>query len=268
MTRLLVEFLVIYAVILVFGYLAPAGSYYWRYHVRTSREKERLRIQPRVPSARHIAREIRMSLVSILVFALMGTVLYELYRAGWTSIYWEPQPYAPTYMIVSVFLCIVLHDTYFYWTHRFMHWRPVFKYLHAGHHKSLTPTPWAIFAFQPAEAAIQFFGIMLLVIFVPLHPLSLLAFLWLDSQMNTAGHTGFEVVPRFISRSAWYQGLNTVAHHDAHHTHPHKNFGSFFNVWDRWMGTFLDADVPHRGRAELKCTALTDPVTLPSAPSA
>jgi sterol desaturase/sphingolipid hydroxylase (fatty acid hydroxylase superfamily) len=121
-----------------------------------------------------------------------------------------------------------------------MHWRRVFKYTHVGHHKSVTPTPWAIFAFQPLEAVIQFCGIILLVILIPLHPLVLLAFLAHDTMVNTAGHTGYEVVPGAVSRKAWFKGLNTVTHHDAHHTNMRVNFGSFFNVWDRWMGTFSD----------------------------
>jgi sterol desaturase/sphingolipid hydroxylase (fatty acid hydroxylase superfamily) len=125
-----------------------------------------------------------------------------------------------------------------------MHWRPLFKYAHAGHHKSIAPTPWAIYAFQPLEAAIQAVGIMLIVIFIPLHPLMLLAFLWYDTLVNTAGHTGYEVVPPTVSRSWFCRGFNTVAHHDAHHTNMRKNFGSFFNIWDRLMGTFLDATVP------------------------
>src|SRR5690606_27138845 len=134
--------------------------------------------------------------------------------------------------------CMLLHDTYFYWTHRFMHWKPVFKYFHLGHHRSVSPTPWAIYAFQPLEAVTQFLGIMLIVIVLPLHPLMLLAFLWWDTIVNTAGHTGYEMVPTWIARHPLFRWFNTVNHHDAHHTNFRVNFGSFFNVWDRLMGTF------------------------------
>jgi sterol desaturase/sphingolipid hydroxylase (fatty acid hydroxylase superfamily) len=141
---------------------------------------------------------------------------------------------------------MVIHDTYFYWTHRFMHWRPVFKYMHAAHHRSISPTPWAIFAFSPAEAVLQFLVFVLIVMFIPLHPLALFTFLFLDTQMNTGGHTGYELVPRFIAKHPLYQGLNTVTDHDRHHTNMSKNFGSFFNVWDRWMGTFEECDEEDR----------------------
>jgi lathosterol oxidase len=235
---LVIEFSALFLFILVLGYLVPAGKYYYLYYVRENKHKEEFRIQQRRPASSEVWREVRMSLVSVFIFAVMATALFQFYKAGRTSIYWRLRDYPLWYLPVSVFLCMVIHDTYFYWTHRFMHWRPVFKYFHLGHHRSLTPTPWAIYAFQPLEAITQFLVIALLVLFIPLHPLALLAFLWYDTEVNTAGHTGYEVVPAIVARHWLYDGLNTVRHHDAHHTNTKVNFGSFFNVWDRWMGTF------------------------------
>jgi sterol desaturase/sphingolipid hydroxylase (fatty acid hydroxylase superfamily) len=204
-------------------------------------------IQNRWPTHEGIQREIRLSLVTIAIFAAMGTVLYEMYLADLTSVY-RPFSKYPIYFPLSVLLCALLHDTYFYWTHRLMHWRPLFKYMHAGHHRSVTPTPWATYAFQPAEAVVQFTGIMLLVIFVPLSPLALFLFLWWDTMMNTAGHTGFEVVPRRVSNHWLFHFFNTVTHHDNHHTNMRVNYGSFFNIWDRVMGTHYAA--PQVGKPE------------------
>ena len=234
------EFLSFFGFILIFGYLMPAGAFYLRYHVRPTAEKERLRIQDRRPTRAQIGREVRLSLVTIAIFAAMSTGLFELYQAGRTSIYLGLRDYPLIYLPISVLLCMAIHDTHFYWTHRLMHWKPLFKYTHLGHHRSVSPTPWAIYAFQPAEAVIQFIGICGLVLFLPLHPVVLMVFLFLDTQVNTAGHTGFEVVPKWFSRRWPFKGFNTVTHHDNHHTNFTKNFGAFFNVWDRLMGTFLD----------------------------
>lgn len=237
------EFLGFFLFILVTGYLLPAGGYYWKYHIRNPRHQAPIQPQRR-PTRKQILREVKLSLMSIAVFAAMAAGTYELYKAGLTRIYWDYGHFPRPYFLISILLAMVWHDTYFYWSHRFMHWRPVFKYLHAAHHRSVSPTPWAIFAFDPGEALLQFLAFTLLVMIIPLHPFAMLIFLFLDTHMNTAGHTGFEVVPRFIANHPWYQGFNTVTHHDAHHTNFGKNFGSFFNVWDRWMGTFLDARSP------------------------
>lgn len=243
----LFEYVGCFAFLLVFGYLIPAGHYYWRFHLRRRPENEKYRIQHRAIPDGQIIREVKLSLVTIAIFAVGAVTLIELYKAGHTSIiYWERVWQNPLWVMVSFVLCFALHDTYFYWTHRLMHWRPLFKYTHLGHHRSVSPTPWAIFAFQPGEAVIQMIGIMLLVIFLPLHPLTLLAFLAIDTEVNCAGHCGYEVVPRFISDCFLFRGFSTVTHHDRHHTHMSKNFGSFFNVWDRIMGTFLDDATPAR----------------------
>ncbi|HZZ71425.1 MAG TPA: sterol desaturase family protein [Pirellulales bacterium] len=237
---LLLEFVGFFAFILVFGYLWPAGYFYYRYHWKTSAAQEPYRIQTTVPARKQICREIRLSLVTILIFAIGSTIVFEMYRAGLTRIY-RPLTVGPLwYAPLSFILCVFLNDTYFYWTHRFMHWRPVFKYIHLTHHRSVAPTPWAIFAFSPWEAILQFVGLALLIVFLPLCPLVLILFLAYDTLVNIAGHTGFELVPKWISRAPVLRWFNTVTHHDAHHTNVRVNYGAFLNVWDRWMGTFLD----------------------------
>jgi sterol desaturase/sphingolipid hydroxylase (fatty acid hydroxylase superfamily) len=241
---ILLEFTGLFAFILVFGYLLPAGQFYVRYYVRHNPAHDKLRIQQRQPAPGQIRREVKLSLITITIFAAMSTVLFELYKAGHTSIYMKLSDYPLWYVPISFVLCIFFHDTYFYWTHRFMHWRPVFKYFHLAHHRSIAPTPWAIYAFDPLEAITQFFGIMMLVIFLPMRPLILLGFLSYDTLVNTAGHTGYEVVPKPVSQNRFLKYFNTVTHHDAHHTNTRVNYGSFFNLWDRWMGTFEDEVTP------------------------
>ena len=243
---LFAEFIGFFAFTLVFGYLLPVGQFYYWYHVRKDPRTEQQRIQVRLPTAGQVRHEILSSLSTIFVFAILATGLFQLYLAGLTAIYHRLSDYPLWYVPVSFLFCLVIHDTFFYWTHRVMHWPRVFKYVHLGHHRSATPTPWAIFAFQPLESILQFVPVALIVMYVPLHPLTLLAYLSYDTVINTAGHTGYEVIPESVARSWYFQGLNTVSHHDAHHSNTQVNFGSFFNVWDRWMGTFLDAHVHER----------------------
>ena len=55
----------------------------------------------------------------------------------------------------SIGIAIVVHDTWFYWTHRLMHHRRLFKLFHRVHHESTNPTPWAAYCFAPLEAMAQ-----------------------------------------------------------------------------------------------------------------
>ena len=142
---LLIEFTAIFLFFLVPGYLIPCWHAYNKYFVNSDAEKEKRRIQKRRPTADGIRREVTLSLQSILIFSVMGTGLFQMYKAGMTGIYWDTFKYPLYQLPLSFILCLVIHDTLFYWTHRLMHWRPIFKYTHAGHHKSISPTPWAIF---------------------------------------------------------------------------------------------------------------------------
>jgi len=138
---------------------------------------------------------------------------------------------------------VVLHDIYFYTTHRLMHLAPLFKAVHAGHHRSLTPTPWAILSFQPLETISQFGFFALVIFFVPLYPATLLAYLLFDGIVNAAGHCGHEFVPQDSQKHWLLKYLNSVTHHDLHHSRFRYNFGQYFNIWDRLFGTFLDRPV-------------------------
>ncbi|NIL97485.1 MAG: hypothetical protein GTO53_07680, partial [Planctomycetales bacterium] len=202
--ELLFQFGIFLAIILVGGYLLPAAQFYFQFFRRQGR------IQAADPRPGQIAREVRLSIQSVVIFALGSTILMQMYQAGMTAIYWDREAYFPGYGILSVFLCLVIHDTWFYWSHRAMHLAILFKYAHAGHHKSVTPTPWALFAFQPAEAVIQFVGIGLMVVFLPLHPLALLAFLAIDTFINTAGHCGYEFAPKWYLHSRVCSIFSTV----------------------------------------------------------
>src|SRR5690242_2010041 len=136
MTPMLVlQFFGFFLFILVLGYLLPAGQFFYKYYVRTGPDIQEHRIQKRLPTREQIHREIRMSVITVIIFAAMSTLLLHLYKAGWTQFYWRFRDYPLYYLPISLILCMIFHDTFFYWTHRFMHWRPVFKYMHASHHR-------------------------------------------------------------------------------------------------------------------------------------
>jgi sterol desaturase/sphingolipid hydroxylase (fatty acid hydroxylase superfamily) len=109
-----------------------------------------------------------------------------------------------------------------------MHLAPLFKAVHAGHHRSITPTPWAILAFQPLETISQFGFFALVIFFVPLHPATLLAYLLFDGIVNAARHCGHEFVSQSSQKHWLLKYLNAVTHHD-------RSFGCGVRQDRRWM---------------------------------
>jgi sterol desaturase/sphingolipid hydroxylase (fatty acid hydroxylase superfamily) len=218
-------------------YLLIAGPPFVLLHWLTPQRVQSRRLGSEPVSLEQARREFLYSVLSIAIFALVGVWMYLLTESGASRIYQDDR-YGPVWFVLSVPVMLILHDTYFYWTHRFMHWKPVFKRVHLLHHRSHDPSPLASFAFHPLEALIEAGIAPLIALTLPVHRSAFFLFLTLSMLINVYGHLGFELGPRGFMRSrllAWL--FNTTTHHHQHHQKTKWNFGLYFNVWDRLMGT-------------------------------
>ena len=99
-----------------------------------------------------IWREIRWSLASAAIYGVpAGIVAWGWRERGWTQIYSDLPAFPIWWMPASVLAYLLLHDTWFYWTHRLMHRPWWFKKMHAVHHDSRPPTAWAAMSFHPGR---------------------------------------------------------------------------------------------------------------------
>jgi Delta7-sterol 5-desaturase len=219
-----------------FWYFALAGGAWLLLHVLLARWLAGRRIN-RAPTLGQMGRELLYSLRSLAIYGLVGGFIVFAYFSGWTRIYTQPDAYGWPYFFLSIGLVILIHDTYFYWTHRLMHHPRLFRLFHRTHHLSTSPSPWAAYAFSPLEAFVQA-GIAPLVLFtLPCHPLAFSTFMLWQISFNVLGHCGYEMFPRWFVRSWCGRLLNTATHHAQHHETNRANFGLYFNWWDRLMGT-------------------------------
>ncbi len=197
----------------------------------------RRRVSRLDPTRRQVVREVLHSLRSVAVFGLVTAAVVYAGLCGWTRLYRRVDEYGWAWLLLSVGVMVVMHDGYFYWTHRLMHHRRLFRLLHRAHHLSTSPTPWAAYAFSPLEALVQA-GIGPLIVFtVPTHPAAFAAFMAWQVAFNVLGHCGHEIFPRWFLRGPAGLVLNSVTHHALHHEKFRGNYGLYFNVWDRLMGT-------------------------------
>jgi sterol desaturase/sphingolipid hydroxylase (fatty acid hydroxylase superfamily) len=140
-------------------------------------------------------------------------------------------------MSASVALSLIIHDTYFYWIHRLLHHPVLFRHAHLVHHKSTNPSPWASYSFHLLESVLEG-GILVVVAFaLPIHPLALVLFIISGFIINVYGHLGYEIMPKGLRNSIWFEIINTSVHHNLHHSKFKGNYGLYFRVWDRLMGT-------------------------------
>ena len=77
----------------------------------------------------------------------------------------------------------------------------------------------------------------LLVFTLPVHPIAFSLFMMWQISFNVLGHCGYEIFPSWFLNSRIGALLNSPTHHALHHEKYSANFGLYFNVWDRLMGT-------------------------------
>ena len=188
---------------------------------------------------RQIAAEIRWSLLSALIYAIPAGIVLELWRLhGRTQIQWHVDSFATAlWWPASVILYLFLHDTWFYWTHRWMHGPALFARVHAVHHASKPPTAWAAMSFHPWEALSGALLIPALAFVIPIHFGALALVLTIATIMGVTNHMGWEMFPRRWVGGWFGRHFISASHHEAHHKHYTCNYGLYFRFWDKACGT-------------------------------
>ena len=218
-------------------YLIFAGVAFILFYIIGRRVLLHRKIQARFPQVTDYFREVGYSLTTCVIFGIVAAVIFSPAIKPHTALYFSVSDRGWLYFVASIPLMILIHDAYFYWSHRFLHWPPVFRRVHAVHHRSNNPSPWAALAFHPLEALVQAGLFVILAFVIPVHPLALLIFFLWTTFSNVVGHLGFELFsPRFTA-SRWGRWFNSSTNHNLHHQKPHGNYGLFFRFWDEWMGT-------------------------------
>jgi Delta7-sterol 5-desaturase len=185
-----------------------------------------------------IRREIAWSLASAAIYGIpAGIVAWGWQHHGWTLVYAGINEYPLWYFPVSVLLYLLAHDTWFYWTHRWMHRPKPFKIAHAVHHASRPPTAWAAMSFHPWEAITGAVVIPLLLFAIPIHVGALGVVLSIMTVMGVTNHMGWELFPKGIVNGPLGNWLITASHHQRHHAEYRCNYGLYFRHWDYVCGT-------------------------------
>ncbi|MCM0604739.1 MAG: sterol desaturase family protein [Xanthomonadaceae bacterium] len=132
---------------------------------------------------------------------------------------------------------VLIQDTYFYWTHRFLHLPGVYERFHLAHHTSYNPSPLAIYSFHPVEAFINGAIVPCVAFLMPLHFGAIATFILISTIFNSIGHLGYEVYGRRFIKSGLYRWVIGATHHNIHHKYSKENYGFYFRFWDKLMSS-------------------------------
>lgn len=226
--------------LILLRYLIIALIAFLIFYVIWKSQRRYRKIQLKFPENKDYLRELGYSILTVIIFTAIGWLVFMTPLKNYTQVYWHVSDHSLGYFFFSVLLTLLVHDTYFYWTHRAMHHPLFFKVFHKVHHLSTNPSPWAAFAFHPLEAVVEASIIVLVAFLFPVHPLAIALFLLIMMIYNVYGHLGFELYPKGFSKSTAGKWINTSVNHNQHHQFFKGNYGLYFLWWDRWMGTIRE----------------------------
>ena len=221
-------------------YFIIAGVAFLFWYVLLKKKIAFKKIQLRFPTNKDYRREIFYSVITIAIFSFVPTVLLSPPIRQYTLFYTDIHQYGMVWFWLAFPVMLVVHDAYFYFTHRLMHHPKLFKYIHLLHHKSVNPSPWAAFAFHPLEAVVEV-GILVIFIFcMPVCFFHLFFFFLFMMVYNVYGHLGWELYPKGFSTSFIGKWINTSVNHNQHHQYFKGNYGLYFLWWDRLFKTIRE----------------------------
>lgn len=217
----------------VVRYLLLAGIPFLFFYVFIKKYVRHRKIQKEDPSKKQILKEIFHSLVTLLIYGSGIWLFVDWLQSGITLQYTTIEGYGIGYQVFSLFLMIFIHDSYFYWMHRIMHHKKLFRYIHKVHHQFTNPSPWCAFSFHPFEAILSMGVIPIIIFSIPWHHVTLIAFITFMTLYDVYIHLGYDIAQLRLGK--WQY---TGADHNHHHQNSRVNFGLYFTFWDKVMGTY------------------------------
>lgn len=219
-------------------YFIIAGFAFLLFYVVLNRRIFYKKIQQKMPASKDFLREIGYSFITMLLFTFIPVIFIKnpAMRAH-TTLYDNISDKGWLWFFIAFPVMFIMHDTYFYFTHRIMHHPKLFKTFHLVHHLSTNPSPWAAYAFHPLEAIVEVGIFMVFIFTIPVMPMHIVLFFLLSIVYNVYGHLGYELYPKNFSRHWLGRWINTSVNHNQHHQYFKGNYGLYFLFWDRMFNT-------------------------------
>ena len=183
-----------------------------------------------------VRREITYSCSSIPWMILLTVPLFLLEVRGYSKLYSGVDGVWGWISIGTSFVAFLMFtDCLIYWIHWALHSRILYKTLHKGHHTWKVPTPFASHAFHPIDGWLQSLPYHIYPFLFPLHKVLYLFFFVFVNFWTVSIHDANYNVPDFLKPI-----VNGSAHHTDHHLYYMYNYGQFFTLWDRIVGSFRE----------------------------
>lgn len=218
-------------------YFLIAGLFHFVFFIWCPEKWRQRRLGKKAFDKKQFYTEVKWSFITSFIFSVAGAFTTVLWQKGLTKVYVDINEYGLWYLPFSLIISMVLHETYYYWVHRWMHKPAVFKLVHKVHHDSNTTSPWTAFSFHPIEGLLQAIVLPLTIMILPMHLYVLLTQLTIMTLSSVINHLEVEVYPKGFHKNWLGRWLIGATHHSLHHKQFKYNFGLYFTFWDKWKKT-------------------------------
>ncbi len=137
----------------------------------------------------------------------------------------------------------VIHAVHFYFVHRLLHWKPLYRTVHNVHHLNVEVGPWSGLAMHPVEQVL-YFSTVVVQWLLALHPVNALFQIHVAAFSPALGHSGFEKL--LVGRGIGVDSGNYF--HYLHHKYFECNYGGSLAPLDKLFGTFHDGSPEAQAR--------------------
>jgi len=232
----LVATMVVFAVV-IGRYFLIAGLFYFVFYKWNEEKWKTRKINNRNYKEGQFKKEVGWSMITAFIFAITGAVMALLWQKGYTKIYEDPNAYPLWWLPVSLAIALLVHETYYYWLHRWMHHPKIFSIVHKVHHDSNITSPWTAFSFHPLEGVLQALFLPALLLIMPMHLYVLIIHLTIMTFSSVINHLDIEVYSKGFHKNFLGRWLIGATHHSLHHKQFKYNYGLYFTFWDKWKKT-------------------------------
>jgi Delta7-sterol 5-desaturase len=230
--------LLLFFAVVVIRYFLMAGLFHFFFCFLQNKKWQQRKISNKPYSSKQFRNEVKWSIVTSFIFAFVGVVIFLVWQRGYTKIYTDVNAVGGSwYLPLSFFISMLIHETYYYWLHRWMHLPQVFKVVHKVHHQSNITSAWTAFSFHPLESVLQAIILPLILLCLPMHVYVLLTQLTIMTLSSIINHLDVELYPRKFHKHAIGRWLIGASHHALHHKEFKTNYGLYFTFWDKWKKT-------------------------------
>ncbi|KAL6062723.1 Fatty acid hydroxylase domain-containing protein [Balamuthia mandrillaris] len=185
------------------------------------------------PTYKYNGKEIRNEIVtSCKAVPWLAIMTAPLWMIDEKLTYKNVADYGVGYLLFSVVWFLVFTDFLIYWFHRWLHYPPLYRVLHATHHSFVSITPFASHAFHPVDGYIQALPYHLFVLFFPMHNITQFCLFIFVNFWTISIHDRVRMERGGV--------INGAAHHTLHHRYFKCNYGQYFTLWDRVGNTYLE----------------------------